>query len=256
MGRRGEAPGRNGHVRVQRHRGQHHPPEAPRRRGVRGAARDPSAPRARDVRRARRARRSTPRATPSSTRSSAPARRWRRPIEVQRAHGKSDVAGRASRSWCGSGCTPASRRSVTRATPASTSCARRASPPSARRPGARVGRDAGHRGRRPRRRRDAALGRRAAAQGHRSARGDLRAGDRRPRRRGRWADAARPTDEVSEAATTPGSDPRPSPFADLVQDARQQIESRVLAQLKESLGGGFPFGPEARPGRQRRAIDR
>ena len=62
------------------------------------------------------------------------------------------------------------------------------------------------------------------------------------------ADAARPTDEVPEAAATPGSDPRPSPFADLVQDARQQIESRVLAQLKESLGGGFPFGPEATTG--------
>ena len=43
-------------------------------------------------------------------------------------------------------------------------------------------------------------------------------------------------------------EPRDSPFGDVVRDARQQIEARVLAQLKESLGDGFPFGPGALPG--------
>jgi hypothetical protein len=50
-----------------------------------------------------------------------------------------------------------------------------------------------------------------------------------------------------EDAAEPPTDARPSPFGEIVKDARQQIESRVLAQLKESLGGGFPFGPAASP---------
>lgn len=58
------------------------------------------------------------------------------------------------------------------------------------------------------------------------------------------ADVAPAADREPDAAPTPGSDSRPSPLADAVKDARQQIESRVLAQLKETLGGGFPFGPE------------
>jgi class 3 adenylate cyclase len=46
----------------------------------------------------------------------------------------------------------------------------------------------------------------------------------------------------------PPEEPRDSPFGDMVRNARQQIEARVLSQLKESLGDGFPFGPDELPG--------
>lgn len=48
-------------------------------------------------------------------------------------------------------------------------------------------------------------------------------------------------------APAPAADERserpPSAFADLFKDARAQIESRVLAQIRESLGAELPFGP-------------
>jgi hypothetical protein len=58
-------------------------------------------------------------------------------------------------------------------------------------------------------------------------------------------------DEIAEAvesaapapSTADEVEPRPSPYGDLVKGARQQIEARVLAHLKQSLGDGFPFGP-------------
>ena len=37
---------------------------------------------------------------------------------------------------------------------------------------------------------------------------------------------------------------------------RQQIEARVLAHLKESLGSGFPFGPDGPPGGSTRSARR
>jgi hypothetical protein len=83
-------------------------------------------------------------------------------------------------------------------------------------------------------------------------------------------DAAAPAlgDEASgagarRAEAEPGRERRtPSAFADLVKDARQQIESRVLAQLRESLGDEFPFGeagaqrPPASAARAARSVTR
>ncbi len=55
------------------------------------------------------------------------------------------------------------------------------------------------------------------------------------------------TPEPAEPATSEAG-PSSSAFGELFKDARQQIEGRVLAQLKESLGNDFPFGPSASPG--------
>jgi class 3 adenylate cyclase len=48
--------------------------------------------------------------------------------------------------------------------------------------------------------------------------------------------AEEPSERVGQAEATP------SPYAELFKDARQQIESRVLTRLKETLSGDFPFG--------------
>jgi class 3 adenylate cyclase len=47
-----------------------------------------------------------------------------------------------------------------------------------------------------------------------------------------------------DAQTEGPADAPPSAFADAFRDARQQIEARVLAHLKDSLGSGFPFDPD------------
>jgi class 3 adenylate cyclase len=65
---------------------------------------------------------------------------------------------------------------------------------------------------------------------------------------GHTADAP-DSDPAARAEEAEGRERRaPSAFADLFKDARQQIESRVLAQLRESLGDEFPFGPTGTPG--------
>ncbi len=46
----------------------------------------------------------------------------------------------------------------------------------------------------------------------------------------------------------PGDAPPPSPIGEFMSGTRQQIEARVLAHLKESLGTGFPFGPDGPSG--------
>jgi hypothetical protein len=61
--------------------------------------------------------------------------------------------------------------------------------------------------------------------------------------------------EAAEPADPDPAEPdaRPSIRGDFARLARETIESRVLAQLEQSLGDGFPFGnPRRPPGPSRR----
>lgn len=60
---------------------------------------------------------------------------------------------------------------------------------------------------------------------------------------------AHPPENVAEPAPEQeAADPQRSTFGALVQDARQQLEARVLAQIQQSLGSAFPFGTDDQPG--------
>lgn len=62
-------------------------------------------------------------------------------------------------------------------------------------------------------------------------------------------DGASAPENVAEPAPEPeAADPQRSTFGALVQDARQQLEARVLAQIQQSLGSAFPFGTDDQPG--------
>jgi class 3 adenylate cyclase len=67
------------------------------------------------------------------------------------------------------------------------------------------------------------------------------------------ASAAQPEaqPETPDNSTDADVAPPSSALGDAIRGARQQIETRVLAHLNESLGGGFPFGPDGPAGTSR-----